>query len=78
MRSDILALGSVRLLRLALGLILVIVGTALLVAQGLSWVALEPRMLRALEGGAICALGTALGAVPVLVIRGMPVTGRGS
>jgi ZIP family zinc transporter len=34
---------------------------------------LEPRMLRALEGGALCALGTALGAVPVLVIRGMPV-----
>nr|GEW94088.1 hypothetical protein [Tanacetum cinerariifolium] len=30
-------------------------------------------MLRALEGGALCALGTALGAVPVLVIRGMPV-----
>ena len=30
-------------------------------------------MLRALEGGALCALGTALGAVPVLVIRNMPV-----
>ena len=30
-------------------------------------------MLRALEGGALCALGTALGAVPVLVIRSMPV-----
>jgi ZIP family zinc transporter len=73
MRSDILAIGSGRLLRLALGSILMLVGTALLVAQGLSWLTLEPRMLRALEGGAICALGTALGAVPVLVIRGMPV-----
>ncbi|MNE31603.1 Zinc transporter ZupT [compost metagenome] len=29
--------------------------------------------MRALEGGALCALGTALGAVPVLVIRSMPV-----
>ena len=28
--------------------------------------------MRALQGGAICALGTALGAVPVLVIRRMP------
>ena len=33
---------------------------------------LEPRLLRALQGGALCALGTALGAVPVLVIRKMP------
>ncbi|RBL66891.1 ZIP family metal transporter, partial [Pseudomonas sp. MWU13-2625] len=30
-------------------------------------------LLRALQGGSICALGTALGAVPVLVIRRMPV-----
>jgi ZIP family zinc transporter len=44
----------------------------LLVAQGLAWLELEPRLLRALQGGAICALGTALGAVPVLVIRRMP------
>jgi ZIP family zinc transporter len=73
MRSDILTLSSGRLLRLALGTILLLVGTGLLIAQGLSWLSLEPRMLRALEGGAICALGTALGAVPVLVIRRMPV-----
>lgn len=73
MRSDILAISSGRLLRLAMGSILLLVGAGLLLAQGLSWLALEPRMLRALEGGALCALGTALGAVPVLVIRGMPV-----
>jgi ZIP family zinc transporter len=73
MRSDILTLSSGRLLRLALGTILLLAGTGLLIVQGLSWLSLEPRMLRALEGGAICALGTALGAVPVLVIRGMPV-----
>lgn len=74
MRSDVLSIGSVRLFRLALGTLLLLVGTALLVAQGIAWLDLEPRMMRALEGGALCALGTALGAVPVLVIRNMPVT----
>lgn len=73
MRSEFLTISSGRLLRLAVGSILLMAGTGLLIAQGLSWLSLEPRMLRALEGGAICALGTALGAVPVLVIRGMPV-----
>lgn len=73
MPSDLLALSSARLFRLAIGSILLLVGTGLLIAQGLSWLSLEPRMLRALEGGALCALGTALGAVPVLVIRRMPV-----
>ena len=73
MRSEFLTISSGRLFRLALGSILLLVGTGLLIVQGLTWLSLEPRMLRALEGGAICALGTALGAVPVLVIRGMPV-----
>ncbi|MDG9882051.1 ZIP family metal transporter [Pseudomonas sp. GD04058] len=73
MRSDVLSVSSVRLFRLALGTLLLLVGTALLVAQGIAWLDLEPRMMRALEGGALCALGTALGAVPVLVIRSMPV-----
>ena len=73
MRSDVMSIGSVRLFRLALGTLLLLVGCALLVAQGLAWLDLEPRMMRALEGGALCALGTALGAVPVLVIRSMPV-----
>ncbi|MFJ1337838.1 ZIP family metal transporter [Pseudomonas caricapapayae] len=73
MRSDVMSIGSVRLFRLALGTLLLLVGCALLVAQGLAWLDLESRMMRALEGGALCALGTALGAVPVLVIRSMPV-----
>jgi len=73
MRSEILAISSVRLFRLAVGTVLLLAGMALLVAEGLAWLSLEPRLLRALEGGAICALGTALGAVPVLVIRNMPV-----
>jgi ZIP family zinc transporter len=72
MRTQILTISSGRLFRLALGSVLLLAGMALLVAHGLEWLHLEPRLMRALEGGAICALGTALGAVPVLVIRGMP------
>lgn len=73
MRSAFLTISSGRLLRLALGSILLLAGTGLLLAEGFSWLSLEPRMLRALEGGVLCALGTALGALPVLVIRSMPV-----
>ncbi len=73
MRSEILTVSSVRLFRLAIGTVLLLAGMALLGAQGLTWLDLEPRLMRALEGGAICALGTALGAVPVLVIRNMPI-----
>ena len=73
MGTQILAVGGVRMFRYALGTLLLLAGTALLVAKGLVWLDLEPRMLRALQGGALCALGTALGAVPVLVIRNMPV-----
>lgn len=58
--------------RYALGSLLLLAGMTLLAAQGLSWLDLEPKLQRALQGGAICALGTALGAVPVLVIRQMP------
>ncbi len=72
MRADVMAVESVRLFRLALGILLLLGGSALLAAQGVAWLGLEPRLMRALEGGAICALGTALGAVPVLVIRSMP------
>lgn len=74
MRSDSLSISSGRMFRLAIGTLLLLIGTALLVARALAWLDLDPRMLRALEGGAICALGTALGAVPVLVIRNMPVS----
>ncbi|AIS16576.1 ZIP family metal transporter [Pseudomonas rhizosphaerae] len=73
MGSQTFALASVRRFRLALGTVLLLAGAALLVGELLAWLDLEPRILRALEGGAICALGTALGAVPVLVIRSMPV-----
>lgn len=72
MRTELLTVSSGRLFRLALGSVLLLAGMALLVAHALEWLNLEPRLMRALEGGAICALGTALGAVPVLVIRGMP------
>jgi ZIP family zinc transporter len=58
--------------RLTLGALLLLIGMAALVGTALAWVDLDPPMMRALEGGAICALGTALGAVPVLVIRSMP------
>jgi ZIP family zinc transporter len=73
MRTEIVTISSGRLFRLAMGSVLLLAGLALLVAQGLAWLSLDPRLMRALEGGAVCALGTALGAVPVLVIRNMPV-----
>ncbi|WEK10730.1 MAG: ZIP family metal transporter [Candidatus Pseudomonas colombiensis] len=73
MGTETLAISGGRMFRYAFGSLLLLAGTALLVAQGMSWLNLEPRLLRALQGGAICALGTALGAVPVLVIRRMPV-----
>lgn len=56
------------------GLILVATGLALLAAQAWSaFVAqLEPATLRALEGGTMGALATALGALPVLAMRRIP------
>ncbi len=72
MDTQTLAIGSGRMFRYALGSLLLLAGMTLLVAKGLAWLDLEPRLLRALEGGGLCALGTALGAVPVLVIRRMP------
>ncbi|VVQ18723.1 Zinc transporter ZupT [Pseudomonas fluorescens] len=72
MGTETLAIGSGRMFRYAFGSLLLLAGMSLLVAHGLAWLDLEPKLLRALQGGAICALGTALGAVPVLVIRRMP------
>ncbi|WP_210642851.1 MULTISPECIES: ZIP family metal transporter [unclassified Pseudomonas] len=72
MDTQTLAVGSARMFRYALGSLLMLAGLTLLVAQGLAWLDLEPKLLRALQGGGLCALGTALGAVPVLVIRRMP------
>lgn len=73
MGTEILAISSGRMFRYAVGALLLLAGSTLLVAHGLAWLSLEPKLMRALQGGAICALGTALGAVPVLVIRRMPV-----
>ncbi|MNE14901.1 Zinc transporter ZupT [compost metagenome] len=72
MGTETLAIGNGRMFRYAFGSLLLLAGMSLLVAHGLAWLDLEPKLLRALQGGAICALGTALGAVPVLVIRRMP------
>lgn len=72
MGTETLAIGNGRMFRYALGSLLLLAGMTLLAAQGLAWLDLEPKLSRALQGGAICALGTALGAVPVLVIRRMP------
>ncbi|WP_420234311.1 ZIP family metal transporter [Pseudomonas sp. ABY48] len=72
MDTQTLAIGSGRMFRYALGSLLLLAGLTLLAAQGLAWLDLDPRLLRALEGGGLCALGTALGAVPVLAIRRMP------
>ncbi|WP_434608487.1 ZIP family metal transporter [Pseudomonas sp. R1-7] len=72
MDTETLAIGGGRMFRYALGSLLLLAGMTLLVAQGLAWLDLEPKLLRALQGGGLCALGTALGAVPVLVIRRMP------
>ncbi|MCI0994289.1 ZIP family metal transporter [Pseudomonas corrugata] len=72
MDTETLAPRSGRMFRYALGSLLLLAGMALLAAEGLAWLDLEPRLLRALQGGGLCALGTALGAVPVLVIRRMP------
>ncbi|WP_460080222.1 ZIP family metal transporter [Pseudomonas sp. H3_H05] len=72
MDTQTLAIGSGRMFRYALGSLLLLAGMTLLAAQGLAWLDLEPRLLRAFQGGGLCALGTALGAVPVLVIRRMP------
>lgn len=48
MRSEVMSVSSVRLFRLALGTLLLLAGAALLVARGLAWLDLDPRMLRAL------------------------------
>ncbi|WP_095148501.1 ZIP family metal transporter [Pseudomonas sp. Irchel s3a18] len=73
MGTEILAISSGRMFRYAVGALLLLAGSTLLVAHGLAWLSLDPKLMRALQGGAICTLGTALGAVPVLVIRRMPV-----
>ena len=53
MGTETLAISSGRMFRYAFGSLLLLAGTALLVAHGLAWLNLEPRILRALQGGAI-------------------------
>ena len=57
MGTETLASGSGRMFRYAIGSLLLLAGMTLLVAHGLQWLNLEPRLLRALQGGALCALG---------------------
>jgi ZIP family zinc transporter len=66
---------SARHVRLALGWVVVIAGSALLMTHALQWMGehMTRSAWRALEGGGLCALATALGALPVLFTKGLPV-----
>lgn len=64
--------GRIRFFRLGLGILLFLAGAALLLIESLAALTFEPSFLRALGAGGLCALGTALGALPVLVMRSMP------
>ncbi|MDG9923802.1 MULTISPECIES: ZIP family metal transporter [unclassified Pseudomonas] len=63
--------GGSRTLRYLIGFSLVLLGCSLLLmqARGVAEQAIEPQIWRALQGGLLCALGTALGALPVLFMR---------
>lgn len=63
-----------RNLRRLLGLGIVLGGTVLVVQHLmlLARLSLSAPMYLALQGGMLCALGTALGALPVLLVRSMP------
>ena len=67
-----LPVGTGRLFQRVLGGLLFVVGTIMLATHGFAWLDLGPPLLHALQAGAFCALGTALGAVPVLVVRNLP------
>ncbi len=71
MGTQTLAIGSVRMFRYAFGTLLLLARTALLVAHGLAWLNLEPRIRALCRAGRSAAWHRA-GAVPVLVIRRMP------
>lgn len=70
--SLLLPVGTGRVFQRVLGGLLFVVGTIMLATRGFAWLDLGPPLLHALQAGALCALGTALGAVPVLVIRNLP------
>lgn len=60
-----------RALRYVIGFAVVLGGSTLLLVQASSFVTqvIEPQIWRALQGGLLCALGTALGTLPVLLMR---------
>lgn len=60
-----------RTLRYLIGFSVVLLGCSLLLmrASTVAEQAIEPQIWRALQGGLLCALGTALGALPVLFMR---------
>lgn len=63
-----------RTLRYVLGFTVVLSGSTLLLMQAAAAsLVIEPQLWRALQGGMLCALGTALGALPVLFMRGISV-----
>ncbi|QLF94472.1 ZIP family metal transporter [Pseudomonas sp. ABC1] len=66
-----LTASNVRIFRYMVGFSLVLGGVGVLLAQAASLVpeSIEPQIWRALRAGMLCALGTALGALPVLFIR---------
>lgn len=56
-------------LRRSLGFLIVIAGGYLLFRQAEAMLLAHPHLWRALQGGMLCSLGTALGALPVLLLR---------
>ena len=63
-----------RILRYLIGFSVVLLGCSLLLMQATNIVeqTIQPQIWRALQGGLLCALGTALGALPVLFMRSVP------
>ncbi len=51
MGTETLAIGGGRMFRYAVGSLLLLAGMTLLVAHGLEWLDLQPRLSRALQGG---------------------------
>lgn len=74
MSTEAASASNSRVFRFAVGVVLLIFGTSLLMTNFLNWLELDAGMENALKAGGMCALGTALGAVPVLILRAIPVS----
>lgn len=61
-------------LRRCLGFAIVLAGGVLLFRQAEALLQAHPQLWRALQGGLLCSLGTALGALPVLMLRRVAAT----